>query len=258
MHAVPILRNTALAPTLQANGAYIVDLDSKTPVYEKNSNRRFLPASTAKVITALVAADYFKQDDVLEVKRTITEGQLVGVTPGERFTFENVLYGLLVYSGNDMAYLIADNYPGGEPAFVVAMNKKAQELHMKNSQFRNPSGFDSSSQYTTPFDLSLAGRKLLEDQNLARIVSTKSITISDVDFKHFYPLSNINKLLGEIPGIGGLKTGYTDEAGENLMTFYKKNGHQFLIVILKSPDRFEDTKQIVSWIDVNVTFIELE
>lgn len=252
---VPYLKNPFFTPTISAEGVYIIDLASATPVYEKNSHGRFLPASTAKIITALVAFDQFGLNDTLEVKRASPEGQVVGVVLGERLNFENVLYGLLIHSGNDMAYLLADNYPGGEKKFVAVMNQKAEELGMANTVFKNPAGLDQTGQYSTPLDLSLAGRRLLENETLSRIVSTKSITISDVDFKYFHHLSNVNKLLGEIAGIGGLKTGYTEEAGENLVTFYKKNGHQFLIVILKSADRFADTKQIVTWIDDNVTFI---
>ena len=89
-------------------------------------------------------------------------------------------------------------------------------------------------------------------------MATKEIVISDVDYVNFHKLTNVNKLLGEIHGIGGLKTGYTESAGESLVSFYKKNGHQFIIVLLKSDDRFQDTRNIVSWIDQNVTYFNLE
>ena len=134
------------------------------------------------------------------------------------------------------------------------MNQKAKELKMDDSLFINPAGLDSLDQYTTAYDLALAGRALLQNRELARIVSIKNITISDVDYKYFHPLFNVNRLLGEIPGVGGLKTGKTELAGENLVTFYKKNGKKYLIILLKSQDRFEDTKNIVKWIDENVEY----
>ena len=137
------------------------------------------------------------------------------------------------------------------------MNKKAKEIKMIDSHFSNPDGLDENGQYTTPFDLALAARYLLKNNYLAKIVSTKEIIISDVDFKYFHKLSNVNILLGEIAGIGGLKTGYTEAAGENLISFYKKNGHQFVIVILKSEDRFSDTRNVVKWIEENVDYLEL-
>lgn len=217
----------------------------------------FFPASTAKIITALVALDIYKHTDVLTVKRVISEGQVVGLVQGEQLRVQELLYGLLVHSGNDVAYVLADNYGPGYDAFVERMNEKAAQLSMNNSHFNNPAGLDDPRQYSSPFDLSLAGRKLLQNELLSTIVSTPSITISDVNFEHFHVLSNVNKLLGKIPGIGGLKTGYTEEAGENLVSFYKRNGHQFLIVIMKSDDRFYDTEAIVHWIDTNVGFVSI-
>ncbi len=219
---IPYVKNVFINPFITAEGAYIVDLASFTPIFSRNSDKKFLPASTTKVITALTSYDVFKLDDVLTVKRVLNEGQVAGLVQGEKLTYESLLYGLLVYSGNDVAYVIADNYPSGYDAFVTKMNEKAQSLHMTNSHFMNPAGLDANEQYSTPIDLSLAGRELLKNKELAKIVSTKSITISDIDFKYFHELTNVNKLLGEIPGIGGLKTGYTQEAGENLISFYKK------------------------------------
>ncbi|OGK21724.1 hypothetical protein A3C23_00125 [Candidatus Roizmanbacteria bacterium RIFCSPHIGHO2_02_FULL_37_13b] len=253
----PYSINPNFIPQITAEGSYVIDSDSFTPIFQKQQSRQFLPASTTKIITALVAFDYYRLDSMLTVERVIDEGQSMGLVKNEKITFENLLYGLLVHSGNDAAYVIADNYPGGEKAFITAMNHKSKLIKMRNSVFKNPAGLDSPGQYTTPFDLALAARQILINKTLAKIVSTKSITVSDVDFKYFHSLNNVNKLLGEIQGIGGLKTGYTLDAGENLVTFYKKNGHDYLIVILKSLDRFEDTKRIVEWINTNVGYINI-
>lgn len=243
-------------PEVTAEGIYLVDLPSFTPVFSRNENLKLFPASTTKILTALVAYDVYKPDQVITVKKTITDGQLMRLVVGEKITVENILYGMLVYSGNDAAYVLADNY--GYDKFVNLMNKKAELLGMKNSFFSNPNGLDSGTQHTTAFDLSLAARELLNNPYLSKIVSTKEITISDVDFKYFHQLTNVNKLLGEIQGLGGLKTGYTENAGENLVSFYKKNGHQFVIVILKSQDRFNDTRNIISWIETNVGYINVK
>ncbi|HEX7542581.1 MAG TPA: serine hydrolase [Patescibacteria group bacterium] len=240
-------------PEVSAEGIYLVDLPSFTPIFSRNENLKLFPASTTKILTALVAYDVYKPDQVITVKKTITDGQVMGLAVGEKITVENILYGMLVYSGNDAAYVLADNY--GYDKFITLMNKKAMALGMKNSHFVNPNGLDVGSQYSTAFDLSLAARELLKNSYLSKIVSTKEITISDVDFKYFHQLTNVNKLLGEIQGLGGLKTGYTENAGENLVSFYKKNGHQFVIVILKSLDRFNDTRNIINWIDANVGYI---
>ena len=249
----PILR-TNNKPLVLAEGAYVIELESATPLFERNIHKKFLPASTTKVMTALTAYDMFGLDSVLEVKRLMEIGQVVGLIKGEKLTFENLLYAILIHSGNDAAYVVADNTKGGYKVFIEKMNQKAKELKMNDSLFINPAGLDSLDQYTTAYDLALAGRALLKNRELARIVSIKNITISDVDYKYFHPLFNVNRLLGEIPGVGGLKTGKTELAGENLVTFYKKNGKKYLIVLLKSQDRFEDTKNIVKWIDENVEY----
>src|SRR3989344_4025945 len=239
-------------PAITAEGAYIVDLPSFTPVYEKNPHQQFIPASTAKIITALVAADLYEPDDVLTVKRIIEEGQIMELKIGERLTAENLLYGILVHSANDAAYALADNYDFEK--FLALMNQKAQELSMFNSHFVDPAGLEEFDQYMTPFDLALAARALLENSELKKMVATKEITIADVDYKYFHKLANVNKLLGEMQGIGGLKTGFTENAKENLVSFYKSNGHQLIIVILKSEDRFEDTRQIITWINSNIDY----
>ena len=239
-------------PEVTAEGIYLVDLPSFTPIFSRNENLKLFPASTTKIMTALVAYDVYKPDQIITVKKTISDGQVMGLVVGEKITVENILYGTLVYSGNDAAYVLADNY--GYDKFISLMNKKAKALGMKNSHFSNPNGLDSGSQFSTAFDLSLAARELLKNPYLAKIVSTKEITISDVDFKYFHRLNNVNKLLGEIQGLGGLKTGYTENAGENLVSFYKKNSHQFVIVILKSLDRFNDTRNIIKWIEENIGY----
>jgi D-alanyl-D-alanine carboxypeptidase len=240
-------------PEVTAEGIYLVDLPSFTPVFSRNENLKLFPASTTKILTALVALDVYKTDQIITVKKTISDGQVMGLVVGEKITVENILYGTLVHSGNDAAYILADNY--GYDKFIALMNKKAQSLGMKNSYFSNPNGLDSGTQHSTAFDLSLAARELLKNPYLSKIVSTKEITISDVDFKYFHRLDNVNKLLGEIQGLGGLKTGYTENAGENLVSFYKKNGHQFVIVILKSLDRFNDTRNIIRWIEENIDYV---
>jgi len=240
-------------PEVTAESIYLVDLPSFTPIFSRNENLKLFPASTTKILTALVAYDVYKPDQIITVKKIITDGQVMGLIIGEKITVENILYGTLVHSGNDAAFVLADNY--GYYKFVDLMNKKARDLGMKNSYFSNPNGLDSGTQHSTAFDLSLAARELLKNPYLSKIVSTKEISISDVDFKYFHQLTNVNKLLGEIQGLGGLKTGYTENAGENLVSFYKKNGHQFVIVILKSLDRFNDTKNIITWIEANVGYI---
>lgn len=255
MNPVPVLRSIYY-PTISAAGVYVVDLPSFTPILERNAHEKLLPASTAKIITALVALDVYRPDDIVTVKRSLDEGQVMGLVAQEKITVENLLYGILVHSGNDAAYALADNF--GFEKFVALMNKKVQSLHMKDTHFTNPAGLDDFNEHTSPFDLALAGRALLQNSLLKKIVATKDITIADVDYQYFHRLSNVNKLLGEIQGVGGLKTGYTENAGENLVSFYKKNGHQYIVVIMKSLDRFADTTNVINWINSNIDYLSVE
>ncbi len=251
---VPVLKYQYY-PEVSAEGVYIVDIPSFTPVFKRNETKKFLPASTVKIITSLVAFDVYKPGQIIQIKNVQPNGQVMGLVAGERITIENLLYGILVQSGNDAAFALAENY--GYEAFINRMNEKARQIGMKNSTFKNPAGLDENNQFVSPYDLALAARILLQNSYLSKIVSTKEIVILDEDFRYSHKLTNVNKLLGEIQGIGGLKTGYTENAGENLVSFYKKNGHRFIIVILKSLDRFTDTRQIVTWIDNNVEYITL-
>lgn len=252
INPIPVV-NTTATPSASAQGMYVVDLTSFTPVYEKNAHRQLYPASTTKVITALVTLDLYKPDDVITIKEASTEGTIMGLVNGESITVENLLYGMLIQSGNDSAAAVAQDY--GYDNFIEKMNEKAASLGMNDTHFVNPTGLHAEGHVSSPYDLSLAGRALLENAYLRKIVGIKEITISDVDYKIFHKLTNVNKLLGEIQGLGGLKTGYTEEAGENLISFYKSGDHEYLIVVQKSEDRFEDTTNIVNWINLYVNYI---
>ncbi len=250
---IPV-RTTSVLPETTATSVYVVDRTSFTPVYEKSAHRRWFPASTAKILTALVAYDLYKPDRVVTIQSSFEDGQTMGLLPGEQITVENLLYGILVHSGNDAAQALAQI--DGVNNFVEKMNEKARSLHMRNTQFENPTGLHHPNQYSSAYDLTLASRELLNNPYLAKIVSTKEIEISDTQYRIFHKLVNVNKLLGEIPGVGGLKTGYTPESGENLISLYRtKDGHEFIIVVLGSLDRFADTATLVSWIDGNTVFI---
>lgn len=254
--SIPLLINSSLQPILSAEGSYIVDKNSFTPIFERNSTKRLYPASTTKIITALVAYDVYDLNKIITISKIPDEGQMMGLVPGERISVEYLLYGTLIHSGNDAAYALAYEY--GYDKFIDLMNKKAQELNMKDTHFENPVGYDSDSQYTTAFDLALSAREILDNKYLSKIVSIKEITISDSDFKYFHALSNINKLLGEVSGIGGVKTGYTEEAGENLVSFYKHGDNkEYIIVIMKSEDRFQDSLNTIDWINTNIEYVTL-
>lgn len=244
------INNTGVLPEADITATGIVILDGQSGVYlfKRNESELLSPASTTKILTALVALDYYSLDDVLTVKTVANDGQVMGLIQGERITVENLLYGALIHSGNDAAWAIAENYPGGVDGFVAAMNTKAQSLHLTNSTFTNSVGYDDPRHKMTPIDLARLGSIALRNKVIAKMVAIPQITVSDVTHTYFHPLKNVNQLLGKIPGVGGIKTGWTEEAGENLITLVDRNGHQVIIVVLKSQDRFGDTLKLINWV----------
>ncbi len=249
----PFLKDN-YAPTISAESAIIVDDTSKVVLYEKNAHLRFSMASTTKIMTALVATEYFNLDDVITIKSKITEGAVVGFDPGDSFSFYDVLYGLLLPSGNDAAFALAENYPGGVEAFVKRMNEKAQELHLFYTHYADPSGLDDDGNYTVASDLARLASIAIQNDILSEIFSTKRKVIISLDGTKKFSLLNLNKLLGE-NGVIGVKTGFTEGAGEVLVTSKKEKGKTFIIVVMKSKDRFEDTKTLLQVISNNVEFI---
>jgi len=244
MSQYPLL-GTHAEPPISATAAIIMDADSQVVVYQKNADFRFSPASTTKIMTALVSLDQYHPDDILTVTKTIdTEGSGLGLFTGEKLSYESLLKAALIYSANDAAYTIAENYPGGETAFVAAMNAKAQALHLANTHFGDPDGLDDTENYTTARDLVRLSALAMEKPLFASIVHTKSATIISSNSKNTYTFQNRNILLG-FSGINGIKTGYTDEAGEVLATSVQQNNHTFYIIVMKSKDRFLDTQTLL-------------
>lgn len=240
------------SPLLSAQAVYVVDDDSKVPLYAKNSHLRFSMASTTKIMTALTALDYFKLDDIITVYSNNIVGAKVGFSKGEQFTFEDMLYAIMLPSGNDAAVAIAENYPGGIDAFVEKMNEKAQLLHLNNTHFSDPAGLDDMGDYTTAEELSQLASHALQHPVLSVIASTKEKVLVSKTGKE-YRVQNLNRLLGQY-GVNGLKTGFTQEAGQVLVTSKIEQNRTIIIVVMKSDDRFYDTTQLLTLINGNISY----
>ncbi|OGG02768.1 hypothetical protein A2W14_06595 [Candidatus Gottesmanbacteria bacterium RBG_16_37_8] len=244
-------------PPLSAESIIIKDLISGVTLYAKNENRLLFPASTTKVMTALIILDKYNLDDVFTVKTVINDGRKMNLVSGEKLTVEALLYGTLVHSANDAAYTLAENYPGGLESFVKEMNNKAQSLGLENTYFTNPVGFDDPNHYTTASDLVRLAVYALKNKTIDKIVSTKAITVSDTSYTYFHDLTNVNALLGKVAGIAGLKTGFTENAGEILIATIKRNGQSVLFAVLKSSDRFGETVKLIDWVFNNFQWLPL-
>src|SRR5262249_17236541 len=161
----------------------------------KNPQLRFSIASTTKIMTALVGLDYYKPDDILTVKTGGVPGSGLNLIPGEQFKFIDLMYAMLLPSANDAAQTIADNYPGGEKAFVNKMNEKALSLHLSNTHYADPIGLNDDGDYSTVVDMARLASYAISNTTFVEVTSTKYKTIYSRNLARIYPLTNLNKLL---------------------------------------------------------------
>ncbi len=256
---VPPISKNSPVPPYSARAVLVKDLATNTILYQKDASVPLSIASTTKIMTALVASEYFKQDSVLIVgSSAATPGSKVGLVNGENLTFRALLYGMLLNSGNDAAYTLAENYPGKILGFVSAMNKKALELGLVNTHFDNPAGFDSPNHYSSAADLAKITEEALKNYQLAKIFATKETSIVSLNKKYTHQLINLNKLLSSVSGVLGVKTGTTEGAKESLVTLVERSGHKVLLVLLGSDDRFRETTRLIDWTYANFNWPEFE
>lgn len=241
-------------PEISAKSAVVYEKDSRVAVYKKNETFRFSPASSAKIMTAVIVLENYDPNNVIQVGNVSSiEGSKMNLIEGERIKIINLLYGLLLSSGNDAAFVLSNNIKGGSDEFVRKMNKKAEEIKLQNTFFADASGY-SDKNYTTASDLVKLALYALQNKIFSKIVSTKYKNVFDEENIIEHPLINLNELLGE-PGVTGVKTGFTNEAGGVLITSIEHRGKTFVIVLLKSEDRFLDTRKIISSVVRKVDFI---
>lgn len=237
-------------PPIYSRSYIVQDLTSKTIIASRSPDTLMLPASTTKLMTALVALDQYPDlSQVLTVKnQNQAIGQTIDLVANEQLTIHSLLYALLVHSGNDAALAIADNYPGGYAGFVTAMNAKAAELHLSSTTYKNPSGIEQYGHVTTARDLAILAGVALNNEIIRQIVTTESITIYDITNQIAHELTATDELLGILPGLLGGKTGWTTNAGECFVALVERGGRKIITVVLGSTDRFGDTTALVDWV----------
>lgn len=246
------IKDSGIAPPqFSAKAVLAMDVDLNKVLYSKNADMRLAPASTTKIMTAIVAQEYYKPADVLVVPEgAMVGGSTMGLQVGENMTFRSLLYGMMLNSGNDAAYTIAINFPGGFDGFINKMNLKAVELGLKNTHFENPNGFDSPNHYSSASDLAAIAKAAINDPYLSKIFSTKETSVISYDKSRSHILKNLNQLLSE-KGVIGIKTGFTEKAGENFVGLVDRDGHKILTVVLDSNDRFGESKNLMDWVYTN-------
>lgn len=250
------VRSFTQAPPFTSRSVVVIDAKTGIVLFEKEPDLKHLPASTTKLMTALVALEKCSPEDIVMVKTINNEGTQMGLELGDRISVENLLYGMLMNSGNDAAYVLATSCSQSLREFTKTMNQKAKELGMTSTHFDNPAGFDSRQQYSTAKDLAKLAKVAVANPLLSKIVSTQTTVVNNSGGSKTYLLENVNKLLGQIDGIEGIKTGQTEGSLEILLSKITRNGNTIIIAVLGSEDRFGETKSLIDWAYQNYQWIQ--
>lgn len=243
----------------------ICSYDRKTGLilFEKNSNNKVAIASTTKIMTCILALESidYNQNPTFKISKSAASatGSTLGLKYNHTISYHDLLYGLMLRSGNDCAILIAEIISGNLNSFASLMNTKAKELGLNNTNFVTPHGLDSDKHYSTAYDLAILTDYALNNEIFKKIVSTKRTTI--ILNGNSQEITNTNELLDVYPGIYGVKTGFTFNAGRCLVTSYKDDTFDIINVVLGANSksiRSKDTKNIINYIKNNYTYINIE
>ena len=233
-----------------ARAAIVVHPETGAVLYEKNADERLGIASTTKIMTALVVLEHCALEEPVEIlpEYTAVEGSSMYLRAGETYTVEELLYGLMLVSGNDAAIALACHTAGSVAAFAGMMNDKTRALGMTSSAFQNPNGLDAEGHYSTARDMAKLACAALENETFRAIVSTKSTTVDG------QTLVNHNRLLRSYDGAVGVKTGYTKTAGRTLVSCAQRGTTQFVCVTLSDPDDWNDHTHLLDWAFENYAY----
>ena len=227
---------------LSAEKAILMDAATGRVLFEKQADSRSLIASTTKIMTALVVCEQCNVLDRMRIPKEAVgiEGSSMYLQEGEVLTIQELLYGLMLHSGNDAAVALAIYCGGTVEGFAELMNDKARQLGMKNSHFENPNGLDAPEHYSTARDLAILASNAMENPIFYKTVSAKTVTIGQ------RYLRNHNKLLWQVEGADGVKTGYTRAAGRILVSSATREGRRLIGVTLNAPDDWNDHAALLS------------
>lgn len=248
-------------PKITSRIALVYDRSSGNVLYEKNGYKTTPMASTTKIMTAIVVLENANLNDVVTVDRkaATTGGSRLGLKTGDKLTVNDLLYGLMLRSGNDAAVALAIHIGGSVEGFSALMNQKANELGLKNTKFVTPHGLDNKEHYTTAYELAKMADYAMDKEKFRQIVSTKNcnITINGASRN----ISNTNELLGYLNGVYGIKTGFTNGAGRCLVTGCKRGNLDIITVVLGADTkkiRTSDSIKLIEYIYKNYEMINIK
>ena len=230
-------------PEISAMSAVLMDADSARVLWEQNGEEPRLIASTTKIMTALLALEHLDPDRIVTIDPDWTgiEGSTMYLRPGQRLTVRELLYGLMLASGNDAAEALACLTAGSAEAFAELMNRRAKSLGCEHTHFENPSGLDGERHYSSAHDLALIAREAIKNDTFRAIASTYTASVGELAY------TNHNRLLRECEGVFGVKTGYTEAAGRTLVSCCERNGITLICVTLSDPDDWRDHTALYDW-----------
>mgnify|MGYP003290047828 CR=1 FL=1 len=226
---------------ISAEKATVMDAQTGRILYEKNADQKSLIASTTKIMTALVVCEQCNVLDRMRIPKEAVgiEGSSMYLKEGEVLTIQELLYGLMLQSGNDAAVALAIYCGGTVEGFAELMNDKARQLELKNTHFVNPNGLDAPEHYSTASDLAVLAAYAMQNPVFSATVSAKTVRLGQ------RVLTNHNKLLWQYPGADGIKTGYTKKAGRILVSSAKKDGRRLVAVTINAPSDWNDHKVLL-------------
>lgn len=237
-------------PTINSRRYAIYDRLSGRCIYGKDENKQTAMASTTKIMTSIIIVENCNLEDTVTItsKAAGTGGSRLGLHTDDKMTVNDLLYGLMLRSGNDAAVALAIHTAGSVEEFTKLMNKKAEELGLNNTHFVTPHGLDNSEHYTTAYELAVITDYALKNEIIAKVVKTKSTTIKING--NSIQINNTNELLGNVEGVYGVKTGFTNNAGRCLVTSVKRGDMDLIIVVLGADtrkDRASDTMKLIEY-----------
>lgn len=243
-------------PKINSKYAVIIDRNSKEILYGKNELDRTKMASTTKIMTCLIVIENCNLNDIVEIsgKAAGTGGSRLKIKKGDKITVKDLLYGLMLRSGNDAAVALAEYVGGSVEGFAILMNNKAKDLCLENTNFVTPHGLDSEEHYTTPYELAILTDYALENEIFSDIVKTKTYNIAVNGISR--TISNTNELLGYLNGVYGVKTGFTNGAGRCLVSSIKRGDLDIICVVLGANSkkvRTTDSIKLIEYIFKNFT-----
>lgn len=234
--------------TVSARSAIAIEASSGNIYFQKNANERLPMASTTKIMTALVAIESYDVQKIVDVSPLAVgvEGSSIYLYPNERLSLYDLLCALLLESANDAAAAIAIEIGGSITGFADMMNKKADELGLKDTSFENPHGLDGEDHYTTAHDLAIISLAAMQNQTFREIVSTYKKSIPQNNTQGARLLVNHNKMLKNYDGAIGIKTGFTKKSGRCLVSCAKRDGVELICVTLNAPNDWQDHENMLN------------